>query len=198
MEHKLIVEQVWRRRPEFLELNPAGKVPVLVEDDGSVFSESTAICEYLDEAYCDDTLLGSNLQARSEVRRLVNWFDLKFGREVTDNLLFEKVGKRAAGLGEPVTAAIRAGQLNIGPHLQYLGDLSEHRRWLAGNDFSLADITAAAHLSCLDYLGDVRWRQYPAAKNWYARVKSRPSFRPLLTDRIAGAGAPSHYANLDF
>ncbi len=198
LEHKLIVEQVWRRRPEFLELNPAGKVPVLVEDDGSVFSESTAICEYLDEAYCDDTLLGSNLQARSEVRRLVNWFDLKFGREVTDNLLFEKVGKRAAGLGEPDTAAIRAGQLNIGPHLQYLGDLSEHRRWLAGNDFSLADITAAAHLSCLDYLGDVRWRQYPAAKNWYARVKSRPSFRPLLTDRIAGAGAPSHYANLDF
>lgn len=198
LEFELVVEPVWQRRPAFLQLNPAGKVPVLVEPDGRVLAESTAICEYLDETHGDKVLLGPDPQSRAEVRRLINWFDLKFGREVTENLLFEKVGKRAAGLGGPDTAAIRAGQHNIGPHLEYLGQLSERRRWLAGNDFSLADITAAAHLSCLDYLGDVPWRDHRAAKDWYARVKSRPSFRPLLADRIPGARASAHYPNLDF
>lgn len=198
LDFELVIEKVWRRRPEFLELNPAGAVPVLVEPGDLVLTESTAICEYLDEVYPAPSLLGMDPVARAETRRLVSWFDLKFDREVTANLLFEKIGKRAAGLGGPDTGAIRAGQHNIGPHLDYLGYLSEHRRWLAGNSFSLADITAAAHLSCLDYLGDVPWRHHRAAKDWYARIKSRPSFRPLLADRVPGAGAPPHYANLDF
>jgi len=74
----------------------------------------------------------------------------------------------------------------------------ERRRWLAGENFSLADITAAAHLSTLDYLGDVPWDNHEPAKEWYARIKSRPSFRPLLADHIPGAPPPKHYADLDF
>ena len=70
--------------------------------------------------------------------------------------------------------------------------------WLAGDDFSLADIAAAAHISCVDYLGDVPWSDYPGAHDWYARVKSRPSFRPLLADHIPGLPPPKHYADLDF
>jgi glutathione S-transferase len=93
---------------------------------------------------------------------------------------------------------IRTGYACVPGHLRYLSTLAEHRRWLAGTDFSLADVTAAAHLSAVDYLGDINWDAYPAAKDWYARVKSRPSLRPLLADTIPGIPPPRHYADLDF
>ena len=117
----------------------------------------------------------------AEVRRLAAWFDLKFEREVTRNLVDEKIMKRFLGLGEPNSQAIRAGSANIHTHLDYISYLTEERRWLAGNDFSLADISAAAHLSCVDYLGDVPWGDHELAKEWYARVKSRAFARFLAT-----------------
>ncbi len=198
LDFDLALEKVWERRPEFLAMNPAGTVPVLVEDDGSVVADSGVICEYLDEAYAEVPLLGANLAERAEVRRLVAWFDLKFAREVTDNLYREKVLKRFLGLGEPSSQAIRAGLANVHYHLDYIAWLAERRRFLAGEHFSLADIAAAAHLSSLDYLGDVPWGSHAGAKDWYARIKSRPSFRPLLADRIPGTAPPPYYADLDF
>lgn len=192
------VEKTWTRRPEFLALNPSGEVPVLVEPDGTVMADSGAICEYLDEVFPDPPLIGGDPGMRAEVRRLVNWFDLKFNAEVTENLTGERVMKRFLGLGQPDSGAIRAGLHNIAFHLDYIGYLTDRRRWLAGADFSLADIAAAAHLSCVDYVGDVPWPSHEPAKQWYARVKSRPSFRPLLADRIPGLRPPGHYGDLDF
>jgi glutathione S-transferase len=198
LDATLKVEKVWERRPEFLALNPAGEVPVLIEPDGAVLAEANAIAEFLDEVYRDKLLLGINPVNRAEVRRLVAWFDVKMNREVTENLVGEKMMKRVLGSGEPSSAAIRAGKANIDYHLDYIGYLGERRRWLAGDHFSLADITAAAHLSALDYLGDVPWDAHEPAKEWYARIKSRPSFRSILADRIAGVAPPAHYADLDF
>ena len=198
LDFELQLEKFWDRRDEFLGLNPAGQVPVLVEPDGTALPESWAICEYLDEAFSSDTLLGSDARARAETRRLVAWFDLKFYAEVTQNLVDEKVLKRFMGMGEPSSGAIRAGRQNVGYHLDYIAYLADRRTWLAGDDFSLADIAAAAQLSCVDYLDDVPWDSHGAAKDWYVRVKSRPSFRPLLTDNIAGFHPPHHYADLDF
>jgi glutathione S-transferase len=195
---ELKIEKVWERRPEFLALNPAAQVPVLVEDTGLAVADSCAICEYLDEAYPDQPLLGRSLAERAECRRIVAWFDGKFAREVDDNLLFEKLMKRLLGRGEPEGGAIRAGFANLRHHLAYLGWIAEHRKWLAGETLTLADLAAAAHLSALDFLGDVDWSVSPAAKEWYARVKSRPSFRPLLVDRVPGLSPPAHYADLDF
>jgi glutathione S-transferase len=195
---ELKIEKVWERRPEFLALNPAAQVPVLVEDTGLAVADSCAICEYLDEAYPDQPLLGRSLAERAECRRIVAWFDGKFAREVDDNLLFEKLMKRLLGRGEPEGGAIRAGFTNLRHHLAYLGWIAEHRKWLAGETLTLADLAAAAHLSALDFLGDVDWSVSPAAKEWYARVKSRPSFRPLLVDRVPGLSPPAHYADLDF
>ncbi len=191
-------ERVWDRRPEFLELNPAGMVPVLVEPNGLVIADSYAICEYLDEAYPDIPMLGRSLAERAEVRRLLAWFDGKFAAEVTQNLLYEKQMKRLLGRGNPEGAVIRAGYQNLKPHLEYLGWLAETRHWLAGPQLTLADFAAAAHLSALDYQGDVDWSINQPAKEWYARVKSRPSFRGLLTDRVSGTTPPDHYADLDF
>ncbi|MCZ6720108.1 MAG: glutathione S-transferase family protein [Alphaproteobacteria bacterium] len=197
-EFEMSVEKVWERRTELLAMNPAGTVPILIEPDGEIIADSGPICEYLEDIYPEPALIGTAPLVRAEVRRLIAWFDQKFDHEVTENLLGEKFMKRFMGLGEPNSEAIRAGQTNFRYHLDYVGYLAERRKWLAGEEFSLADIAAAAHISSLDYIGVVPWENYPSAKDWYARVKSRPSFRGLLADRIPGATPPKHYADLDF
>ncbi|MDO9498743.1 glutathione S-transferase family protein [Falsiroseomonas sp.] len=194
----LRIERVWERREEFLAVNPAGTVPLLQESNGLSIADSYAICEYLDEAYPDMPLLGRTLGERAEMRRLVAWFDHKFYAEVTRNLVFEKQMKRLLGRGNPDATAIRAGYANLKPHLEYIGWLAETRAWLGGPQIGLADLAAAAQLSTLDYIGDVDWSICDAAKDWYARVKSRPSFRPLLGDRVTGVVPPPHYDDLDF
>ena len=198
LDFELHQEKVWERREEFLALNPAGKVPVLVEPDGSVLCESQAICEFLEEVYDGQRLMGRDSHARAEVRRLIGWFDGKFQEEVTALILHEKVNKRLMGLGTPDSTAIRAGRSNLEYHLDYIAFLTDRRNYLAGDTFSLADIAAAAHLSCLDYISAIPWDHNEVAKGWYARVKSRRSFRPILTDHLGGMPPPEHYANLDF
>ncbi len=195
---ELRVEKVWQRRPEYLELNPAATVPTLVEDTGLVVPDSNVICEYLDEAYPDASLIGRSIGERVEVRRLVYWFDTKFANEVSKNLLWEKNMKQALGLGAPEASALRAGYANMKHHLAYIGWLAENRKWLAGANLSLADFAAAAFLSSLDFIGDVDWSISAPAKEWYARMKSRPSFRAILSDRVSGMAPPPHYADLDF
>ena len=198
LEVRLKTEQVWERRESFLALNPAGEVPVLVEEDGTSIAGAPVVAEYLDEAYPDPPLIGDTALDRAEVRRLVQWFEGKFAREVSRNLIEEKINKRFLKMGQPNASAIRAGLSNIHYHLDYIGWLCDRRRWLAGESFSLADIAAAAHLSAVDYLGDVPWDEHAGAKDWYARVKSRPSMRPILADHVPGAAPPKHYADLDF
>ena len=193
------VEKVWERREEYLELNPASKVPTLIEENGLVIPDSNVICEYLEEAYPDTPLLGHTLAERVEVRRLVAWFDGKFAEEVTINLVGEKFMKRLLTKGATADAgALRAGYTNLRHHMGYIGWLAETRKWLAGPSLSLADFAAAAHLSSLDFAGDVDWTISAPTREWYARVKSRPSFRPLLADRVPGTNPPAHYADLDF
>ncbi|MBI2256102.1 MAG: glutathione S-transferase family protein [Proteobacteria bacterium] len=193
-----IAEKPWERREGLLTLNPAGETPILVEESGAVIAGAYAIGEYLEEAYVEGPLLGRSSVQRAEVRRLVSWFDGKFEREVTQNLFFEKMVKRLLGQGGPDSGAIRAGKANIRIHLDYISWLSDRRNWLAGDDFSLADIAAAAQISAIDYLGDVAWDQHRDAAEWYARVKSRPSFRQILADTWPGTQPPLHYADLDF
>jgi len=188
----------WLRQPEFTRLNVAAEVPVLMLEDEQVVVGDQAICEFLDEVKPDHTLLGPSLEQRSETRRLLQWFDHKFSREVTDCIIGEKLVKRLARTGSPHADTIRVGIANIHYHLDYIGWLVERRSWLAGNDFSLADCAAAAHISLVDYLGDVPWTDHDDARTWYMKVKSRPAFRPLLTETMAGIAPAEHYANLDF
>lgn len=198
LEFDLVIEHFWERRREFLAMNPASQVPVLVEPDKQFYADSTAICEYLEEQYADHSLIGKDIGQRAEVRRIASWFNNKFYYEVTKYLLDEKIFKHYRRQGAPDSSAIRAAKHNILYHMDYIAHLMKHRKWMAGEFFSLADITAAVHLSVLDYLGDVPWEHNKQVQEWYALVKSRPSFRPLLQDRIAGFTPPPYYANLDF
>ncbi len=198
LDFELVEERPGERREELLRLNPSGEVPVLVEPDGAAYADCQAIVEFLDEIYPEPTLIGGNSSARAEVRRLVAWFDRKFDREVTSHLLDEKIIKRLVRNGQPDSNAIRTASANLHAHLKYIAWLADRRKWLGGDHFSLADIAASAHISIVDYLGDMPWEAHPGAKDWYARVKSRPSFRPLLADHLPGAPPPRHYADLDF
>ncbi|TQV83213.1 glutathione S-transferase family protein [Denitrobaculum tricleocarpae] len=198
LEFDLEVEPVWERREGFLQLNPACEVPVLTETDGTAISGGPVIAEYLEDAYDETSFLGKTPTERAETRRMVLWFEGKFHREVTANLVEQKVTKRLYKSGQPDSGAIRAGHSNIHYHLEYIAWLCDRRRWLSGDSFSLADIAAAAQLSCLDFIGDVPWEKHPDAKDWYARVKSRPSMRPILADHVVGTKPPEHYADPDF
>ncbi len=192
------LEKEWDLGKEVRQLDSSNRLPVMVDPNNIVLADSYAICEYLEEAYPEPGCLSGNLHQRAEIRRLSGWFDGKFYEEVGHNILFEKFFKRCFKLGQPDTQAIRHGLNKIHEHLRYMAALLDRRNWLAGDSFSLADITAAAHISTIDYLGDVPWEAYPEVKDWYARVKSRPSFRPLLNDVVPGVNPPSHYKNLDF
>lgn len=200
LDFELELVRVWEKSPEFLDLNPAGKVPVLIDLNGTVVVDSMAIGEYIEEAYTEYPLIGTGLAQRAEVRRLVAWFDDKFAQEVSVSLVLEKVLKKYLYKDQsgPNSTILRMIKTYIHDHLSYISWLVDRRKWLAGNEFSLADIAAAAHLSVVDYLGDVPWDKHELAKEWYARIKSRPSFRPFLSDRIPGLVPVSHYANLDF
>jgi glutathione S-transferase len=197
----LVPERPWERRAEFLALNPVGQVPVMVEESGTVIADSGAIAEYFEEIHPEPSLLPARPPERAEVRRLIAFFDQLFFTKVSGVLLREKVLKRFGwsrdGATAPDIAAIRAALDGLRKDLAYVGDLAEKRGWLAGT-LSLADFAAAAHISCVDYLGDIAWETAPAAREWYARVKSRPCFRPLLADHLPGMPPPRHYANLDF
>jgi len=203
---RLIEERVWERRQEFLTLNPAGTTPVLVEEGAPPVPGADVIAEYLDETrgltLGEFRLMPHELGARVEVRRLMGWFNDKFFAEVSGPLSTERVFKRLIGSGPgggpPEPDAIRAALSNIRYHLSYIGWLVGTRDWLAGERMSYADLAAAAHLSVIDYLGDVPWSQDEAAKHWYARVKSRPSMRPLLLESYPGIPPSKTYADLDF
>jgi glutathione S-transferase len=203
---RLIEERVWERRAEFLELNPAGTTPVLVEEGAPPVPGAAVIAEYIDEVigttFAEGRLLPSDTNARIEVRRLTSWFNEKFFAEVSGPLVMERVYKRYIrfdnGGGSPDTETLRAAKSNIRYHLAYIGWLVRARDWLAGDSLSYADLAAAAHLSAVDYLGDVPWDADETAKNWYARIKSRPSFRALLVEKLSGLMPSQTYANLDF
>ena len=198
IEVELVEERYWEQETDFLRRNPAGKVPVLRMDDGRILTESQAICEYLDETIPDPPLIPADPVERHEVRRLCAWFDDKFHHEVTTNLLYERVNKKLTKQGTPDSRNVKTGARAIKYHLDYLDWLLEHRRWLAGRVMTLADFTAAAHLSSLDYISDVDWHRSEGVKTWYATMKSRPAFRSLLADQVPGFPPPRHYVNLDF
>lgn len=197
LEVDLIDEYPWENRTDFLVLNPAGKVPVL-RDGEIVLGESHAIFEYLEEKHPTPALLPSHIGERAEARRLHNYFDDKFYNEVTKKILNERVYRKLARDGYPDSSEIKSALKAVKFHYGYIDWLLEDRRWLAGNEMSIADFAAAAHFSSLDYLGDVHWGIIPNIKDWYAKVKSRPAFRDLLRDLVPGVRPSRQYSDLDF
>lgn len=189
----------WEQEDEFIDLNPAGETPVLVEDQkGTVLIDSSAICEYFEETLDRTPLIPGTSINRAEIRRLVSWFDDKLYRDVTAPMMEERMRKRLVSRAPPETSILRKAMTAANGHLDYIDYLLDHRRWLAGPTLTLADLAAAAQLSVADYLGGIDWRGHKQTVDWYAVMKSRPSFRPLLGERMEVIQPPAHYDKVDF
>ena len=197
--YDLVRESPWERRDEFLDMNPTGQTPVMADESrGILLIDSMAICEYFEETVEASATINGTATNRAEIRRLVSWFDTQFYRDVTGPLLHERVIKRVAKAGSPDAKALRESMKAAVGHLDYTDYLLDHRNWMAGSTFSLADLAAAAQISVVDYLGGIDWKGHEQTARWYRGLKSRPSFRPLLSERMELIGPTSHYANVDF
>lgn len=197
--YELVRESPWQQRDEFLDMNPAGQTPVMVDANaGVVLIDSLTICEYFEETVEKATMLPGTAANRAEIRRLVTWFDERLYAEVVAPLMHERLLKRIVHRMTPDAKALREAMRAANAHLDYVDYLLDHRRWIGGPVLSLADLTAAAHLSVADYLGGIDWRGHDRTREWYAALKSRPSFRPLLSERMEIVGPPEHYDKVDF
>jgi len=203
MSEKGIAYELWRENPwdgrdEFLDMNPAGRVPVLRDAErGVVLCDSRAICEYFEETVERTPLINGTAANRAEIRRLVALFDENFYGDVSGPLMHERMKKRLVMRQSPDSRVLRDAMRLAHEHLYYIDYLIDHRPWLAGATMSLADLAAAAHISVADYLGGIDWKSHEQSESWYDRIKSRPSFRPLLSERMEVIQPPSHYSEID-
>jgi len=190
-------EEPWNISQEIMKINPSGELPVLIFD-GHVISGNYSITEYLEESSPQYKLLPEDLKERAKIREIMNWFDVKFYNEVYKYIVAEKIIKRFQLKQAPNSKVLKAGLNNLKYHMQYIDYLADRNSYIASSKLSLADLTVAAHLSVIDYLGDISWNDYKNAKLWYAKIKSRPSFKDILKDNIRGIHPSVNYANLDF
>lgn len=193
------VESFWERRSNFISLNPRGTVPFLVAQPDVMIPDSRVIMDFLEQLYPDDKpLLPKDLLERAEVHKIIAWFDEKFFREVSEHILYERVFNFFKSNAEPEGELLKLARSNLIFHMKYLQFLLSRHSWVATDDMTMADLCVAAHISSLDYLGEINWNHYPIAKDWYAVMKSRPSFREILYDTITGFRPDSNYRELDF
>ena len=200
LDFVLKYEAPWAPSEDLYEANVLGKIPVLVDINGNSICGPCAIREYLEELYPEKNLIGPDDASRAEARRIADWFSFSFISDVYAPITNEKIIKRfTKNINKtPDPSVARAAMSKFAVHLDYLSWLIDRRNWLAGRDFSIADIYAAAFLSVLDYLGFVPWDKYETVKTWYARIKSRPSFRSILQDHLSQIPPSKEYSNLDF
>lgn len=196
----LVIALPWAQPGELAAMAPGARAPVMV-DTGAEEKVSAAgahaICEYLEEAIPSPRLLPFVAQERAEARRLWRYSEDSFA-EVNATLLTERVNQWVRRSKDPDSATLRMGVHALKSKMTFLNGLAESRTYMAGRMLTLADLSIAAHLSAYDYFGDVPWDMTPDLKAWYSRMKSRPSFRPLLADKVDGTRPARHYADLDF
>jgi glutathione S-transferase len=191
----------WRRDPHILELNPAATVPILIDDGEPPSVGTLAVIHAIEDRYSPSAVAGlfpTQGRDRAEMWRLSEWVLMKLNDEVTRYVIEEKIVKRDTPGATPDPSVLRVAKANLVEHMLYFNWLFATRQWLAGDTMTLADFALAAHLSTLDYLGDVAWETSVETRHWYARIKSRPAFRTLLTDRLGSMPPHAGYADLDF
>ncbi|MCB2064681.1 MAG: glutathione S-transferase family protein [Novosphingobium sp.] len=192
-------ENPWEARDEFLQMNAAGHTPVLVDPERDLLlSDSRAICEYFEETVDKSPLISGTAAQRAEIRRLIALFDEVFYASVTGPLLLERMKKRLRIVRDPPDSRLLRDAMRLAhEYLYYVDYLIDNRPWLAGSTLTLADLAAAAQISVADYLGGLDWSTHEQARSWYMWIKSRPSFRPLLSERMEGIQPPDHYGQID-
>jgi glutathione S-transferase len=181
--------------------DPGAHLPVFIELDGARHEGLWAIVDQLEGGYPEQPLIPEEAPARAETLRWLDWAMGALHEQATRRILYEKASPRFTGApsqSAPDMNVIRGGREALRGALATIGKCVEERGNLAGRACTVADLAAAAHISALDYFGEIPWADYPQAAEWYVRIKSRPSFRSLLADRVPGQPPVAHYAELDF
>lgn len=171
------------KQPAFLERNPAGTVPVLELDDGTLISESVAIAIYLDNLDGNPILTGVTPKEKAVIQMM---------QKRADDQLIDSIGiffhYGTAGLG-PVLQAFKSpdwaprdewakrnlDKFNQGMH--YFNRVLETTPYVAGDRFSLPDITVFAALMHAGFVGVTIPADCPALAAWHIKVAERPSVK---------------------
>jgi glutathione S-transferase len=195
-----------QQQPEYLKLNPNAVVPTLV-DNGTVIIESTVICEYLDDAYPEPSLRPAAAAARARMRLWTKQLDegVHAATSVVSTAIAFRYQKLARGMEaledfhkkmpDPVKREKSWENITKGVESRFfadavkrfaklLADMEESLRqepWLAGNEFSLADIGYAPYITRLDHLQlQFLWDKQPHIPEWYDRVRERRGYTEAL------------------
>jgi glutathione S-transferase len=192
-----IIEDYWHKSNAFPEISPSAGVPILTNNHQTI-SDANAIYEYLEEQHPERNLLGPDPITRAETRRIAACFNGSFFHLISKTVMMQRVIGFSSGNYAVNSNVIHQVRDDVRYFLDYIAYLLKKNRWLSGKEISIADFVAASHLSVLDYFGDVPWEYNEYAKQWYAVLKSRPSFKPLLQDRLAGFVPIKYYTVLDF
>jgi glutathione S-transferase len=192
-----VMERTWSPSPTVMALNKTGELPIF--QDGSFICDNDYVaCEYIEEVYATPQMMGLEIIDRLESRKIMSWFDRIFYHDVYMTLFYERALKRAIQHEGPDTRVLKKGRALLHKHMTYVNALADRYAYIAGSSFSWADVTVASHLSCIDYLGEIAWGEFPAAQEWYLKIKSRPGFRSFLMQSFPGMPPVSWYPLLDF
>lgn len=202
-----VIENFWEKREKFCLMNPTGEVPFLAikrPDDSMeqvknllIFS-SEAITSYIEDQYPSDSLIFGNIDHKTEIRKMIHWINVKFYSEVSKHIIGERIYSWFKYQKNPDLQLLKLARINLHKHLAFFENLLTKRDHIGGMEFSIADVALAAHISSLDYLGEINWQNYNILKDWYTIIKSKPAFRDLLYDMIPGFKPSTWYRELDF
>lgn len=192
-----VMERTWKPSRALLQLNPSGELPVFQEGNLVCWNDYCA-CEYIEDVYSTPQMMGQETIDRLETRKVMSWFDRVFYNDVYMTLFYERALKRAIVHSGPDTAVLKSGRAILRKHMGYLSFLVDRYAYIAGNRFSWADVTVASHISCIDYLGEIVWKDFPVAQEWYLKIKCRPAFRSFLMQTFPGLDPAPWYPLLDF
>ena len=197
IEHITQLENYWKPQDEFLLINPAGHLPVLIDNSNFPIIGFNACVEYIRDMDLNPNIFPDDYRKKAEIYRLYHWFDTLFKKEVLDPIIYEKVFSRVIENLTPNSLNLRNGMQNLGFHIKYLEYLLRDKDFLVADTITSCDFFAAANLSVLDYLGLLNLGNYPKLQVWYFKLKSRPSFKNILKDYIVGLTPNENYKLLD-
>ncbi len=198
LDHELVKINPWKQQEKLIKISRTGLMPAL-KNNSLVVNGGQSICEYISEnKEILDNLIGSSPETRHLDRSIAEFFDIHLFADTSNVIINERFVKFITTSSTPNSSLIRAAKLKIKKYFIYIESLLDVNEYLGSNKFSISDISAASHISVLDYFGDIDWNQSIKVKHWYSLIKSRKSFQKILIDTVEGFLPPEHYKEIDF
>jgi glutathione S-transferase len=170
LDHSLVrLHKGEHRQPDYLAINPMGKVPALCDGDLMLW-ESNAICLYLADRAGDTPFYPANPKVRADIARWLFWEAGTWG-QVIEVFTHENVRKPMLGIGAPDLARVAAAEEQLKPLLQLLNDQLANRKFLAGDNVTLADFVVAGAATYVER-GRIPINDYPNVKAWWDRINA--------------------------